>query len=77
MLTPKIIDTVGSSIAGGVNPHVVLRVADRLTDRDALDAGEADDVAGGRLFDLDTLQAIEGEQLGDLRLLDRSTELQH
>ena len=47
----------------------VLDVGDRLADGDVLDAGEADDVAGGGLGDLDALQAFEREELGDLRLL--------
>ena len=59
------------------NPDVVLGVADRFADGDALDAGDADDVAGGGLLDLHALQAIEGKQLGDLGLLDGPTELQH
>ena len=59
------------------NPHVVLGIADRFADGDALDAGEADDVAGGGLVDLHALQAIEGKQLGDLRQLNGPTELQH
>ena len=75
VLTPKIIDTVGSSIAiGGIGDRV-LDVGDRLADRDVLDAGQADDVAGGRLLDLDALQAVERVQLGDLRLLHRAVEL--
>ena len=72
VLTPKIIDTVGSSMAIGGIAHRVLGIGDRLADGDVLDAGEADDVAGGGLLDLDALQAVEGEQLGDLRLLRRS-----
>jgi hypothetical protein len=77
VLTPKIIDTVGSSYRNRRNPHVVLGIADRFADGDALNAGEADDVAGGGLFDFRALQAIEGKQLGDLRLLNGPTELQH
>ena len=68
VLTPKIIDTVGSSMAmtgialrcsmsAIVSPMVMSSMP-----------GEADDVAGGGLLDLDPLQAVEGEQLGDLRV---------
>jgi hypothetical protein len=45
-LTPKIIDTVGSSIAIGGIAQAVLDVGDGLADGDVLDPGEADDVAG-------------------------------
>ena len=69
MLTPKIIDTVGSSTAIDRHRDAVLDVGDGFADRDVFDAGQADDVAGGRLGDLDPLQAFEGEQLRDLRLL--------
>ena len=70
VLTPKTIDTVGSSIAIGGMAIAVLDVGDRLADRDVLDAGQADDVAGGGLLNVDALQAVEGIELGDLRLLD-------
>ena len=66
VLTPKIIDTVGSSIAIGGIALRMLDVGNRLADGDVLDAGEADDVAGGRLLDVDALQAVEGVELGDL-----------
>ena len=49
VLTPKIIDTVGSSMAIGGIGMPVLGIGDRLADRDVLDAGEADDVARGGL----------------------------
>ena len=75
MLTPKIIDTVGSSTAIGVSAQTVLDVGDRLADGDVLDAGQADDVAGRRVGDVDAAQAFEGEELGDLRLLDAAVEL--
>ena len=67
VLTPKIIDTVGSSIAIGGMAVGILGVGDRLADRDVLDAGQADDVAGRGLTSIiDALQALEREQLGDL-----------
>ena len=50
-------------------------VGDRLSDGDALDAGQADDVARRRPIDLDAPQPVEGEQLGDARLLLRAIEL--
>ena len=71
VLTPKIIDTVGSSIAIGGIAMLVLHVGDRLADGDVLDAGEADDVAGRGFLDVDALQAVEGVELGDLGVLDR------
>ena len=49
VLTPKTIDTVGSSIGDGRNREAMLRIGDGLADGDVLDAGEADDVAGGGL----------------------------
>ena len=55
----------------------MLDIGNRLADRDVLDAGEADDVAGGRLVDVDPLEPLEGEELGDLRLLKRAVELAH
>ena len=57
VLTPKIIETVGSSIAITGIAMPVLDVGDRLADGDVLDAGEADDVAGGRLGDVDRASA--------------------
>ena len=55
----------------------MLGIGDRLADGDVRDAGEADDVAGGRLGDLDALQPLEREQLGDAGLLRRAVELEH
>ena len=57
VLTPKIIETVGSSIAVGGIASPVLGVDDRLADGDVLDAGQADDVAGAGLLDLHALAA--------------------
>ena len=48
------------------NRDLVLDVGDRLADRDVLDAGQADDVAGGGFLDVDALQAVERVELGDL-----------
>ena len=70
VLTPKIIDTVGSSMAIGgirtwfsgsaiVSPMVMSSMPARQTMSPAAAS-----------VDLDALQAIEGEELGDLRLLD-------
>ena len=53
----------------------MLDIGNGLADRDVLDAGEADDVAGGCLVDVDPLEPFEGEELGDLRLLKRAVEL--
>ena len=53
----------------------MLRVGDRLTDRDALDTGETDDVASRGRVDVIALEAGEREQLGDTRGLDSSVEL--
>ena len=75
MLTPKIIDTVGSSTAIRGDGHAVIRTRDRFADRDVLDARETHDVAGGGLLDLHALQAVEHEQLGDARFLDAAVSL--
>ena len=75
VLTPKIIDTVGSSIATGGIAMPMLGVGDGLADGDVLDAGEADDVAGSGLLDFDPLQAVEGVELGHLRFVDQVVEL--
>ena len=77
VLTPKIIDTVGSSTGMRGMATRCSGLGDRLADRDVLDAGETDDVAGGRLLDLHALQAVEHEQLGDPCLLGAPVELQH
>ncbi len=53
----------------------MLHVGDRLADRDVLDAGEADDVAGGGFLDVDALQAVERIELRHLRMLHRVVEL--
>ena len=55
----------------------MLDVGDRLADRDVLDAGEADDVAGGGFADVDALQPVEREQLGDLGRLNGAVQLAH
>ena len=55
----------------------VFRVGDGLADGDVLDAGEADDVAGGGLGDLDALEALEGIELRDARLQRRAVQLEH
>ena len=52
-------------------------IGNRFADGDVLDAGEADDVAGGRLGDLDPLQPLEREELRDLCFLHLSIELAH
>ena len=75
MLTPKIIETVGSSTAIGGIASGVLAVGNRLADGDVLDAGQADDVAGRRLVDVDALQPVEREQLRDPRRLHAAVEL--
>ncbi len=75
VLTPKIIDTVGSSTAIGgmamrcswsaiVSPIVMSSMPARQID-----------VARRGLADLDPLEAVEREQLGDLRVLERAIEL--
>ena len=71
VLTPKIIETVGSSTAIGVSARPVLDVGNRLADGDVLDAGQADDVAGGGVGDVDAAQPFEREELGDLRFVNR------
>ena len=76
VLTPKIIDTVGSSIAIGGIAIAVLDVGDRLADRDVLDAGEADDVAGGRLLMSTRFRPSKAKSLVTLRLLDAPSSLQ-
>ena len=75
VLTPKIIDTVGSSTAIGVSALRSTHVGDGFADGDVLDAGEADDVAGGGVGDVDAAQALEGEELRHLRLLHPAVEL--
>ena len=75
VLTPKIIDTVGSSTAMTGIAHAELDVGDRLADGDVLDARQADDVAGRRLGDVDALEPFEREELRDLGLLDAAIEL--
>ena len=55
----------------------MLRIRDRLADRDVREPGEADDVSGERLGDLDPLQPFEREQLGDAGRLRRAVELEH
>ena len=53
----------------------MLDVGDRLADGDVLDPGETDDVARGGLVDLDALEPVEGEELGDLRVVERAVQL--
>ena len=75
VLTPKIVETVGSSIAIVGDRHGRLGVRDRLADHDVLDAGEADDVAGCGRLDVDPPQAVEREQFCDLRAMNVAVEL--
>ncbi len=67
VLTPKIIDTVGSSTAIIVHRHLPLDFGDGLADGDVGNARETDDVAGRRVVDVDALQPVERIQLRDLR----------
>ena len=53
----------------------MLDVRDGFANRDVFDAGEADDIPGGRLGDVDTAKALEGKQLRDSCLLDAAIEL--
>ena len=75
MLTPKIIDTVGSSTAIGGIAHGILRIGDGFADGDVFDPGQTDDVAGRRLLDVDASQPLEREQLGHLGRLHLAVEL--
>ena len=75
VLTPKIIDTVGSSIAIGGIAMRCSTSAIGLADRDVLDARKADDVAGRRVVDVDAPEPVEGEELRDFRVVERSIEL--
>ena len=68
VLTPKIIDTVGSSTAIIVHRHLALDFGDGLADGDVGHARQTDDVAGRGVVDVDALQAVERIQLRDLRL---------
>ena len=72
VLTPKTIDTVGSSMAIGAIGAGASVDGDGFANRDAVDAGKTDDVAGGRLVDVDALQSVECEQLGHAGRLDGS-----
>ena len=51
VLTWKFMARVGSSTLDRRQPFGLLRIADRQADIDLLDAGDGDDVAGGRLID--------------------------
>jgi hypothetical protein len=75
VLTPKIIETVGSSTRDDRHRRRILRIGDRLANRDVLDPGETNDVAGCRVVDVDALEAFEREELGDLGLLHRPSSL--
>ena len=53
----------------------VLKIDDGLTDGDAGDAGDGDDVANHGLGNVGALQSFKGEELGDLGLLQRAVAL--
>ena len=77
VLTPKIMRHRGFVDRDRRNRDLVLHVGDRLADRDVLDSGQTDDVAGGGFLDVDPLEAVERIELGDLGVLDRGVELDH
>ena len=75
VLTPKIIDTVGSSTAiGGIALGVSALVTVSPMVMSSMPARQTMSPAAASC-DVDALQAVEGEQLGDAHLLDRAIQL--
>ena len=74
VLIPMVIDRLGSSTCSGSSGDRVVGVGERLADRDLLEAGDRDDVAGTRGLGRDALQRLGDVHLGELDVLDRAVE---
>ena len=74
VLMPMVIERLGSSTCSGVEGDRVHRVGQGLADRDVLEAGDRDDVAGPGALGRDAIEGLGDEELGDLGVLDRAVQ---
>jgi hypothetical protein len=76
VFTPKIMCTVGSSIAiGGIAIWCSMSVMVSPMVMSSMPARQT--MSPPRLLDVHALQAVEGKELGDLRVLNGRIELHH
>ena len=75
VLMPIVMDRLGSSTVMAGSATGVVRVGERLADRDLGEAGDGADLARPGLGRVDPVERLGDVELGDAHLLDRSLEL--